>query len=588
MSAQLEAAALRLLQAPRGERSAVAAQLARELGCSTATVYNRVKPFLPNSQRKRRADAGESALSRDEARLIAAYIEATRRETGTGAAYLEDAIKHLRANGEIVAGRIDKGTGEFWPMSLSAIRRALRTHHFHPSQLAATPPAARLSSPHPNHCWQIDASVSRQFYLSDDGARIMDKRTYYRGKPQNFTAITSQRIWRYAITDHASGCIELLYVQGAESASNFLAALIHAMTERPDGTMYGRPTHVMSDPGSSVTAQVTKNLCAALGTNLIVNEAGNARAKGQVEQANYLIETHFEANLKMRAPVTSIAEINRLAQQWVRDFNATRVHTRTQETRRAAWGRITPEQLVRVPDVETLRQLANSNPKRCTVSDYMIQFGGRFYDVSDLPGGVQNKQKVQVVRNALAVESGTVRVLCTDEHGRELHFLAPLIHRQAFNFLSTSAEIGSEYRAPKDTAADAARKELDRLAMDVATDKEAKAARKARRIPFGGRIDPTKALREANIPDALPRAGTTLDITGPTTVEPTPPPMIRPQYAARVLDSIELAQALRERVPGWSGAHFTAMAARWPNGAPEDQVDAIARELSGPLLRAVP
>jgi uncharacterized protein (DUF2384 family) len=294
-------------------------------------------------------------------------VEATRRETGTGAAYLEDAVRHLRANGEIVAGRVDADTGEFLPMSLSAIRRALRTHHFHPSQLAAATPAARLSSPHPNHCWQIDASVSRQFYLSDDGARIMDKRTYYRGKPANFAAITSQRIWRYA------------------------------MTERPDGTMHGRPIHLMSDPGSSVTAQVTKNLCAALGINLIVNEAGNARAKGQVEQANYLIETHFEANLKMRAPVTSIAEINRLAQQWARDFNATRVHTRTQETRRAAWGRITPDQLVRVPPVEVLKQLANSSPKACTVRDYLIRFGGRVYDVSELPGGVLNGQLVQVV-----------------------------------------------------------------------------------------------------------------------------------------------------------------------------------------------
>ncbi|XAI95378.1 DDE-type integrase/transposase/recombinase [Leptolyngbya phage Lsp-JY19] len=588
MSAQLEAAALRLLQAPRGERTAVAAQLANELGCSTATIYSRVKPFMPSSARKRRADAGESTLTREEARIIAAYIESTRRETGSGAAYLEDAIRHLRANGEIVAGRVDTSTGEFLPMSLSAIRRALRVHHFHPAQLAAASPASRLSSPHPNHCWQIDASVSRQFYLSDDGARIMDKRTYYRGKPENFAAITSQRIWRYAITDHASGCIELLYVQGAESASNFLAALIHAMTERPDGTMHGRPIHLMSDPGSSVTAQVTKNLCAALGTNLIVNEAGNARAKGQVEQANYLIETHFEANLKMRAPVTSIAEINRLAQQWARDFNATRVHTRTQETRRAAWGRITPDQLVRVPDVDALRQLANSNPKTCTVRDYMIRFGGRVYDVSDLPGGVLNGHQVQVVRNALDADNGTVRVLCKDEHGRDQHFLAPLIHRQAFNFLSTAAEIGTEFRAPQDTAADAARKELDRLAMDVATDKEAKAARKARRIPFGGRIDPTKALRETVIPEALPRAGRTLDVSSPTTVEPAPPPLIRPQYAARVLDSIELAQALRERVPGWSSVHFSAMAARWPNGAPEDQLDAIAKELCAPLLRAVP
>jgi len=588
MSAQLETAALRLLQAPRGERTCVAEQLAAELGCSTATVYARVKLFMPTKPRKRRADAGASTLSRDEAREIAAYIESTRRQTGTGAAYLEDAVRHLRANGRIAAGRADAESGEFLPMSLSAIRRALRTHHFHPAQLAATSPSIRLSSPHPNHCWQIDASVSRQFYLSDDGAKIMDKRTYYRGKPANFAAITSQRIWRYAITDHASGCIEVFYVQGAESASNFLAAFIHSMTERETGTMFGRPTFLMSDPGSAVTAATTKNLCAAIGCTLIVNEAGNARAKGQVEQANYLVETHFEANLKMRAPVTSIAEINALAQQWMRDFNATRTHTRTLETRRASWGRITPEQLVRVPCIEVLRQLANSHPKLCTVRDYLIKFGGRVFNLRDLPGGVLNGQRVEVVRNALDPDETTARVLCKDAEGRGQHFLAPLDARKGFGFLASSAEIGTEFKSVPETAADAARKELDRLAMDASTDAEAKAARRAKRIPFGGRIDPTKALREANIPDVLPRAGRSLDVDAPRVIEPVPVPHIRPQYAARVLGHVEMAQQLRAQMPGWNAHHFARMAAMWPNGASEDQMDAIARELAAPALRAVP
>src|SRR2546427_5814001 len=48
--------------------------------------------------------------------------------------------------------------------------------------------AARLSSPHPNHLWQIDASVSRQFYLADDGTRVMDKREFYRGRSEEHTS----------------------------------------------------------------------------------------------------------------------------------------------------------------------------------------------------------------------------------------------------------------------------------------------------------------------------------------------------------------------------------------------------------------
>lgn len=583
MSAVLERAALRLLRAPRGGRTAVAESIADELGCSTATVYTRLKPFLPNRSRKRREDAGNSALSAGEAAKIAAYIEATRRETQTGAAPLEEAVNVLRANGEILAGRVDESTGEFRPLSLPAIRRALRHHHMHPAQLAAPTPAGRLSSPHPNHCWQADASVSRQFYLADDGTQVMDKRRFYRGKPKEFEAIAQQRIWRYAFTDHASGAIEVFYVQGAESASNFLHALIYAMTERSDGTMYGVPRYLMSDPGSAITAAATRNLCTALGIELIVNEAGNARAKGQVEQAHYIIETHFESGLKMLPPVCSIAEINGLAREWSRAYNATRVHSRHGMTRRDAWLEITPVQLVRAPSIAELRRLATTNPKPCTVRDYMIRFGGRVYDLRDIPGGVLNGQRVEVLTNALDPDRATVRVLWQDEAGQPVHYLAPLIERRAFGFLASAAEIGSEFRAPPETAADAARKQIEQLAMEVSTDAEAKAARKAKRQPFGGRIDPHKHLRETIIPEALPRAGRTAEVAAPAELEAAPLPTIRPTYTPRLLGHVELARLVKplfEAEGGtWTPALYAELCRRWPQGAAEEQAAEVAQQL---------
>ncbi|MFA1637575.1 integrase, partial [Achromobacter ruhlandii] len=141
----------------------------------------------------------------------------------------------------------------------------------------------------------------------------------------------------YAITDHASGAIALFYVLGPESRANLLSALIHAMTRREIRTMHGVPQLLMLDPGSAMTATSTSSFLAACGIETIINEVGNARAKGQVENANYLIETHFEALLKLRAPVTSLEEINTLAQQWAQAYNATRIHSRTGYTRRDGW-----------------------------------------------------------------------------------------------------------------------------------------------------------------------------------------------------------------------------------------------------------
>lgn len=581
----LQNAASELLAARHGEKRRIVEGLASELGVSVQTAFRRLSALTaPAKPRKRRSDAGMLALSRDEAVTIAALVEETRRLTGTGTLPVEQAVEILRSNGRIEAARIDRGTGEWQPLSVSSICRALRYYGLHRDQLAAPSPAARLASEHPNHLWQIDASVSRQFYLADDGTRVMPKAEFYRGKPGNFQRIADKRIWRYVTTDHASGCIEVFYVLGAESSSNLLASLMHAMTQRPNGTMHGIPRLLMMDPGSAVTASTTRNFVAACGIELIVNEVGNARAKGQVENANYLVETHFEAALKLRAPVTSLEEINALAQEWARAFNATRVHTRHGMTRRDAWLRINSEQLVLAPSIEVLRTMANSAPKLCTVRDGMVRFRGGVFDVRGVPGLV-NGQKVRVVANAMDAD-GSVRVLMAGgEDNRDVHYIARRIGVGAWGFLDTAAMVGREFKALPETPADAARKELERVAMEVQTDAEAVAARKAKRLAFGGTVDPMKPVREAQIATALPRAGTAGKVDSPVVaeqrIEPAP---IRAELPA--LNHVEAAMRLKPLVEragqAWTADMYARTAQRWPDGLPIDEVEAWAEALAKP------
>lgn len=588
MSAELiQAAAGELLTAPHGSKGVIVARLAEQMGCSVQTVHRRLAAVTaPVKPRKRRSDAGDMALSRAEAASIAALVEETRRLTGTGTLPIEDAVEILRANGRIEAARLDKSTGEWRPLSVSAICRSLRAYGFHADQLSAASPAARLASRHPNHLWQIDASVSRQFYLADDGTHVMDKRTFYRGKPGNFSKIADRRLWRYAITDHASGCLDVFYVLGAESSANLLSALIHAMTRREIGTMHGIPKLLMMDPGSAVTATTTRSFIAACGIELIVNEVGNARAKGQVENANFLIETHFEAMLKTRPPVTSLEEINRLSQEWARSYNATRIHTRTGMTRRDGWLRITSDQLVIAPGVDVLRSLAHSPPKQCLVRDGMIRFKGSVWDVRGIPGLINN-QRVQVIGNALDAE-GSVRVLMPGEQDTApIHYLAPRIGTlNEWGFLETAAVVGEQFRSLPETPADAARKELDRLAMQVETDAEAAAARKAKRIPFGGQIDPMKHIRDANIAPSLPRSGTVASIDAPQVIAAQRIEPVAPRAELAPLNHVEAAMRLKplvERLGStWTPEMYARTAGQWPDGLPVDDVESWAAVLAAP------
>ena len=582
----IHAAASELLVAPHGSKREITARLAEQMGCSVQTAYRRLSTVLASVKpRKRRADAGDLSLSRDEALYISALVEETRRLTGTGTMTVEEAVTILRANGRIEAASVDKSTGEWRALSLSSICRAIRHYGFHHDQLSQPSPAARLSSPHPNYLWQVDASVSRQFYLADDGAKTMDKREFYRGKPQNFAKIADRRLWRYVVTDHASGCLEVFYVLGAESAANLISALIHAMTLRPNGTMHGIPKMLMMDPGSAMIAGPTKNFLSATGIEPIVNEVGNARAKGQVENANYLVERHFEAPLKLREPVRSLEEINTLAQQWARAYNATRMHTRTGMTRRDGWLRIRPEELLLAPPMDVLRQLATSAPKPCTVRDCMVRFRGASYDVRNVAGLI-NGQRVDVVMNALDPQ-GSVRVLMPGEtDSKPLHYIAPRIGLDDWNFLSSAARVGTEFKSMPETPTDAARKELERVAMEVQTDAEAVAARKAKRRAFGGGIDPHKHIRELEIAPSLPRAGTASRVDAPDVIatQRIEPAAVRAEIAA--LNHVEAAMRLKplvERLGAtWTPDMYARTAQRWPAGMPVDEVEAWAVVLAAP------
>ena len=339
LTERLVAIALAARQAGHGGKGAIYDAACKELGMSRATLARKIKEVAVMAPRKRRSDAGQSALTLDEAKLISAALMETTRKNDKRLYSIKDAVTMLRANNAIRAEFLDTETGELRPLSESTIHRALRMYGLHPDQLLAPAPVTELASRHPNHVWQIDASLCTLYYLGNGakGLQGMEGQVYYKNKPGNLERVSANRVWRYVVTDHASGWVYVEYVLGAESGENLCSVFINAMQERGGADMmHGCPVMIVTDPGAAMTGALFRNLCRALGISLVINAVGNARAKGQVENANNLVETKFEPGLKLR-PVASLDELNTLAKAWRENFNATEIHRRHGQSRSQVW-----------------------------------------------------------------------------------------------------------------------------------------------------------------------------------------------------------------------------------------------------------
>jgi hypothetical protein len=484
------------------------------------------------------------------------------------------AVEVLRANGEIRAERLDAATGECRPLSVSAIASALRGYGLHPDQLLQPEPARELRSLHPNHAWQIDASLCVLYYLEttnpkEMGLQVMEASKFNKNKPTNLKRIENRRVWSYEVTDHNSGAIFATYVFDGESAANIAESFIAAIQQRDSDPFYGVPFILMMDMGSANTSGLFKNLLRRLGVEPIPHAPENARVTGQVEKARDIIERDFESGLRLK-PVYSLGELNARVRRWQRWFNASRVHERHGKTRAGQWMTIQPEQLRIAPPPELCRELLTHTPEQRKVNVHVrVEFKGAEYDVSSVPN-VMPGEKLWVTYNPYRADEAMI-VEGVDEDGKELLRPVPMIAKgeDGFSLGGHSNIIGEDWRRPAATRADAHRKEVELLAMQASTLEEAAAKRKAKAAPFGGRIDPEKHILEAVLPTFLPRRGTELSIGVQVA-----------QAAPRLLNHFEAARELVAKGVAMSPQLLGTLKGLHPDGVPDDQIDALAQRLT--------
>jgi transposase InsO family protein len=545
-----------------GKKQALLKRACERFGVSMATLYREFENIGLQVGRKRRADAGNITLSRDEAVVLSGYLMQAYRNNNKKIGGIEAALMELRANDVIRADRIDENTGEVTLLSTNTCARALRQYGLHPDQLRRPTPATELRSEHPNHVWQIDASISVLYYVPEGGLEDMNPAVFYKNKPGNFEKIKRQRLTRYVVTDHTSGAVFVWYVAGGESLANLAESLLEAMRERQGCALYGVPSILYFDPGSAATKTFLRFL-TAMGIEYRIHAVQNSRATGQVENAQNIVETSFERGFKY-CDVPTIDWINEQGQRWNRWYNATKAHSRHGMTRLNAWMKITQQQL-RIVDIDAARALLTREPKPCRVNDFLtVQFEKTVYDVSQVPG-VRIREKLDLTVNPL--EQGRAWVVLYQD-SKEVLYPVIAVQVDDYGFRADAPVIGESFAAPADTQLDTNRKEIQRLIYEVDTDDEAAAAAKAKKLPFGGRIDPYKHLDDLPEVSVLPRRGTAHSVGGVARI------------ADRTLTIIEAATLLKQHIH-WTPKHYASISARYPDGVPESHIEQLVAEYTG-------
>lgn len=409
---------------------------------------------------------------------------------------------------------------------------------------------------------------------------MMDEKEFYKNKPKNLEKVAKERVIRYVITDHYSGAIYLEYVLGAETAENLTQVFINAILKKdPSDPMHGVPFHLGMDKGSSLTSGLFMGGLERFGVTPIVHATGNSRAKGQVEQAQNLVETKFESRLPF-LKVGSLDELNALATKWRIDFNAKHIHTRHRKTRNQVWLSITNDQLRVAPSRELCQELITTRPKTVkvrgdlTVTHTVKGFANQAYDLTHIDG-IYPKAEVDIVVNPYRVPNIDVA------WQGQIYTVAPIIKDNA-GFDVNAPVVGQNIVAKPQAIAEHNRRAMLKQAYDADTNAEVDKARKARAVAYDGQVDIMADIGEGSL--YLTKKGVGLDISQSSHL--TAKKVLKP------LTPVEVAKTLKAQLgDAWQPQFYQMIVDTFPDGVAPDELGGVVEMLlpqDEPLtLRAV-
>lgn len=558
--------AFKLTNAGFGEKGAIAKVACEHLRISNAQLYRDLETVGFKTERKQRSDKGKSVVSAEVAEQIGGMVHVATRANGKQTLPITTALSILVADGKAPK------------VSAATIARAMKNNMCHPKQLAAPSAHVQQKSLHPNHCWQVDASICVLFYLPRGGMQVMDEKKFYKNKPANVKKIENDRVIRYVITDHFSGSIYVEYVYGSESAENLIEIFLNCIQKRSmQEPLHGVPFILYTDKGCANTSGLFKNLLERLDVTFIAHATGNSQAKGQVENAQNLVETQFEGRLRF-LKIDSIDHLNQTAAQWRLMWNETQIHSRTKRSRNAVWQTIAPNQLRIAPPLELCQELLSTLPVERTVAanltvSYAIKgYGSNDYDVRHIDGAYP-KAKLKVVVNPYRTPS--IDVIALDEHGNEVIYTCDPVQVDWVGFRPDAAIIGEEIKAMPQSAIDENRKRIIKKAYNADTLEQADKAIAKKHTAYEGQLNVIADVQSTEVPIYIQRAGEQ---------------MSAPQQARKLapLNYIQAAKQIKGHVGDlWTAEHMSMLKTTYSDGnVPQEDIqfwlDRIQSSISKP------
>lgn len=566
-----------LLQAEvcKGERAGIVRRAAEMLGCSVNTVYRHLQTVAGwRSGRKPRTDKGETCVTEELARKASGMVHMATRANGKKTMSLKLSRNILENNG---FGVVNPETGEVTMPSVETLSRAAKQYNCHPDQLKKGKPTGHMRSLHPNHCWQIDASVCVLYYLpGSKRVGMMDERHYNAKKPGKLIEIRNNRVVRYVVTDHTTNAFVVRYEQApGEDAKGVIDTLIMSMCDRgPHDPMHGVPFILYMDPGSGNKSSLVMEFCARLDIRPIHHATGAANATGSVENCQNIVETQFESRQRFQG-VPDLAFLQEQVDAWRRHYNAKEVHSRHKMTRSAAWTTIENDQL-RTVERDVLEAVAYWKDETRTVGDDFTitvdtrtHFGVCRYDLRELGHhGLGSKAKVRVRLNPY--KAPTVTVILEQPDGSQNLFDVPPMQTDRYGQDVTAAVIGESFKSLPDTQTDRQLKAIHMDAYQVGTTEEAEKAAKQRKTPYAN-INPMADVREA--PLFLRQKGNSVG-AGLNLPTAEPAPMSRVAFATWMMR--EHPETWNERT---TAACMDWLRERYPDQVPGGKLANVAEKL---------
>ena len=539
----------RLRAARPGDRGRLVREYSAAAGCPTSRTYRRLREAGWSSGRRRRSDAGATQVSDDALDLLAAALLTGVRKTGQRTMTVPIARQSLAASGVAFGGLSDTRLAHLLRarrLDLATQQRGLLTH-------------TTMRVPAPNWAHQADPSACLIRYLPQ-AKKMEHVEAPYKNKAREMT------VWRYLLVDCNSGAIHLdYYTQAGELPETMWRFLWDAWSYSEDRDWHGLPRFLVWDKGSA-TSELERGL-RGLGVEPIVHAAGNARAQGAVESAQWAVERAFEARLWLQTADT-LGELRAAARRWVRAYIADDIpgldsrltRGRSRESRLSRWQRIAPAELREPPasgrDLAVFEAVTRRVRGDLTVR-YRHPVTRRMerYRVGTLQG-VHVGDEV-TLQPSLRDAEGEVLVSSAYDGERVEERMLPLAE-DADGYLADAPVMGVEYRGTARTQVERDGERLRGLA----------GAQKPGVSAMGGRA---KAL------DAAGPGGDGTVIRFParrgTAAEPEAP-------SAERLAVADAARYLRERLgEAWTPELFGELAGRWPRGATAAELDAWAAEL---------